>query len=456
MPRLPALPFLVCLAVLAADLLLWEAPLGLGAALLAVAVAAILSLRVRPTPAAWLCAGGAGLLLLIDPGPLALAGALLLCTAAGLIARGWRPADPWAVAVGVAGGMLRALPRVGGDLRALRRLRRTAGRRSGWLLPALGALGFLVLFGIGNPVIASWWSRLGDWLIAIGLPVPSRIVFWWLAAIAFGLLARSRARQLAVDSAGGPTREPAMDGTVRCLAAFNLVFLLQNGCDLFYLWGGAGLPEGMTYAGYAHRGAYPLVAAALLAGAFVLLCVRPGGAAERSRLARWLVFAFLAQTVVLTASSWWRLDLYVDVYGLTRWRLATLLWMGLVGLGLLFIALRIWWRRSGRWLLGMNAWAVVAVLAVAALGDGDGLIARHNVRRALADPAGCPLDLSYTASLGPAALPALSAFATASRRPDAGQAVEALRLQVRRELGDWRGWTWRRWQVSRQMAGRQP
>ena len=52
----------------------------------------------------------------------------------------------------------------------------------------------------------------------------------------------------------------------RGLLLFNLVFLVQNLLDVEYLWAGAALPEGVTYAGYAHRGAYPLIATALIAG----------------------------------------------------------------------------------------------------------------------------------------------------------------------------------------------
>ena len=50
--------------------------------------------------------------------------------------------------------------------------------------------------------------------------------------------------------------------------------------DFVYLWGGKTLPDGMSYAEYAHRGAYPLIATALLAGAFVLVALRPGSETE--------------------------------------------------------------------------------------------------------------------------------------------------------------------------------
>ena len=297
-------------------------------------------------------------------------------------------------------------------------------------------------------MIGRWWSMFGDWIANTAMPSPGRIVLWWFVLLVVWSLVRARATSV-VTEADVTVHEPEASWTIRCLITFNSAFVLQNACDMVYLWGGVGLPDGMTYATYAHRGAYPLVAAALCAGAFVLVCVRPGGLAERSPLVRWLVFAFLAQTVVLTVSSWWRLDLYVDVYGLSRWRLAALAWMALVALGLIFIALRIKGQRSSRWLIEANAWAVLLVVTGAAFGDSDGLIARHNVSRSLAGQQ--RFDLAYTASLGTAALPALAVYSTTTQDAAAQVEVERLRGQLREELADWRSWTWRRWAVRGDM-----
>ncbi len=53
------------------------------------------------------------------------------------------------------------------------------------------------------------------------------------------------------------------------------------------------MPAGMTYAEYAHRGAYPLIATALLAGGFVLATTRAGLPTHETTLVRKLVFAWL-------------------------------------------------------------------------------------------------------------------------------------------------------------------
>ena len=101
---------------------------------------------------------------------------------------------------------------------------------------------------------------------------------------------------------------------------------------MVYLWGNATLPADISYASYAHHGAYPLIVTALLAAGFVLAAMKPGGPAEQSRVIRPLVYLWVAQNVLLVASSILRLDLYVQIYLLTYWRVAAFIWMLLVAI----------------------------------------------------------------------------------------------------------------------------
>lgn len=169
----------------------------------------------------------------------------------------------------------------------------------------------------------------------------------------------------------------------RCLAIFNLLLAMQTALDLRYLWGGADLPAGMSHADYAHRGAYPLVATALLVAAFVLIAMRRGGPGDRSRLIRILVITWIAQNVLLCLSSILGLDLYVETYSLTCLRLAAGIWMGLVATGLIFIPLRITLQPTNRWLISMSLAALATVLYIGAFFDSAGFIARFNVRNSL-------------------------------------------------------------------------
>ncbi|MFZ4395880.1 MAG: DUF4153 domain-containing protein [Kiritimatiellia bacterium] len=100
-----------------------------------------------------------------------------------------------------------------------------------------------------------------------------------------------------------PEGEPAL--VWRCLGVFNVLFALETVTDLIYLWGGCALPEGMSYASYAHRGAYPLVVTALLSAGLTLYFFPPGRRAERDPVARLLADGWIycaAQCEVLSGS----------------------------------------------------------------------------------------------------------------------------------------------------------
>jgi hypothetical protein len=249
-----------------------------------------------------------------------------------------------------------------------------------------------------------------------------------------------------------PRAVSATGVVVRCLLVFNALFAVQTALDAAYLFGGATLPAGMTHAEYAHRGAYPLVATALLAAAFVLVAFRPGGAAERSVLARRLVYAWVAQNVFLTVTAAWRLDLYVAVYSLTRLRVAAGVWMLLVATGLVWIGCRIVFRRDNAWLLNANVLTALAVLYACCFVNFDRVIADYNVAHCReAGGEGVAIDTDYLYALGPDALPALrrvTPMLKDSRRRRAAEAYGvALRTRLREDLSDWRGWTLRRWRT---------
>ncbi|MFK7788732.1 MAG: DUF4173 domain-containing protein [Phycisphaeraceae bacterium] len=196
---------------------------------------------------------------------------------------------------------------------------------------------------------------------------------------------------------------------VRCLVAMNLVFALQLVLDSRYLVLGSKLPEGMGYAEYAQRGAYPLIATAILAAALVLAVFRPGGIAQRSKLAVWLVLIWIAQNIVLVISAAWRLQAYVEIYTLTRLRVAAGVWMLMVAGCLALLLWRIARSRDNTWL---TAWAMgwgIAVLWVCSFVPFDPMIAGYNVRncKEMGGQAGV-IDVGYLEQLGPDALPAVA------------------------------------------------
>lgn len=335
----------------------------------------------------------------------------------------------------------------------LRRLIRVAGRRphSGarplmrlLAMPLIGTAVFVGLFALANPLIA-------DTLAAVRLPGVDRAVGWALVVLCLWPTVRPRAWVTAGEEwawAGKRVGEASLPSVLLALGLFNLVFAVQNGLDLAFLWSGAPLPAGVTLADYAHRGAYPLIATALLAGGFVLTMLRPGTPTAASPLARWLVVGWVAQNVLLVASSALRTVDYVTALGLTEWRLAALAWMALVALGLVLIVVRLVAGYSGRWLINASALAALAVLMVGSVVDLSAAAATYNVAHASeAGGDGAPLDLCYLTWSGDSSVLPLIVLEARPLSSALRQQVVRLRADavssLRQDQADWRGWTWR-------------
>ncbi len=442
----------------------WTAGIFLFAVLTGLVLTQRAALRRRAGRTIAVLLGGLVLALVIHPTPQAVLLALAGVVALALVARqGWvGSVGAWTVRYVIFGVYGTAQPFrdmvAVGQLRARRPGARARWRVAAWIVPlALGCV-FLGLFAAANPVIEGWTDTVFASLDAFlrGLDA-ARIGLWILVGWAAWALLRTRTEVTAASTPGAAMPALLSDGViVRCLLVFNALFLLQNGMDCRYLWLGGTLPDGMTYAQYAHRGAYPLVFTALLAAAFVLVTFRVG--ARPSAWARRLVFLWLAQNVLLTAFALWRLGLYVEVYSLTRLRLAAFLWMGLVVSGLVLIAVRILREKTNGWLVGANAIAAIAVLYVVCFLDLPGTIANYNVARCaeLGGP-GVSIDLRYMALLGESALPAYERLAREADDPTVRRAAAArartLRAALEARTAGWRGWSIRR---QRLLSSRPP
>ena len=373
--------------------------------------------------------------------------------------------------------------------RLMRRSRRTGPRvafASAWLVPVLFGLAFAALFTSANPLIEAWIKELDLGGGPDGITFY-RVVFWLIISSAVWPAIRVRYHKpklhryeppgphaeipreqlIAARKGSAPGGEmeflfnPA--SVLRSLVLFNALFAVQTGLDIAFLWGDATLPDGMAYADYAHRGAYTLIAAAVLSAVFVLIALRPGSETERMPAIRGLVYVWVAQNVLLVASAMQRLDLYIEVYALTQWRVAALIWMALVAVGLLLIVLRIALNKSNSWLVATNLTAVLLVLYASSLVNFSQIIASYNVAHSREmSGQGVGLDVHYLQGLGAMALPAIDRFIE-RRRSQGDPLVPALKISrtrlVKKHMAKvssgWRAWSYRDWRLVRYLEDRQ-
>jgi hypothetical protein len=428
-----------------ADYLVYGHRPGAGCAVLALLVAALAWWRYRGglrRAGAW---GGLWLLLAASAAFEPSATGLLLLFPLGwatlAMARSRKPL-PFVAAIGggLAGG-LRSLFAVPRDAARFTRLRAPLWV---YVVPAAVVGVFALVLLPANPVLLRWARR------SVDLLNPGRTFLWIAAfAVSYGVL-RFRP-QLRMRYERGEPRPPderrLRDELRACLATLlgvNAIFLALNVADLLYLWGRFELPEGVTYSEFAHRGAYRLIVGVLLAAVTVESFLRRGAGGTRSRAARGLAFALLAQNLVVSAGAGLRLYLYAEAYGLTRFRVATVFWLALVVAGLVLVAVRIRGGRPFAFLVEANARSTVIVLALWAVANVDGFIATWNVDRYMKDQTR-GVDIAYLSRLGPSALPALARLARsgdAAVVPHASLALDAGLARFSTER-PWPAWSYR-------------
>jgi len=476
--------------IVVADWLFYDQPVGWTLSLFGMLLLGAITLRdgryMQTKPGRIVAAATVGLAvsLLINPGPLAVTlGILGLITLASIDRSGWTSSVAQWIGRWLAFA-LRGLTQATRDARLQGRWARkhppahktAAGLNGlgGWSIPLLLSAVFVALFAVANPVVQQWvqegWAALSTRISNLDkLIAPWRILLWLGTGLSVWALlrvrtkARRRRRTTTTPNITALQRLERATGitlVVRCLILFNAVFAVQTALDAAYLYGGAALPQGMTYAQYAHRGAYPLVATALLAGLFVLLMFGPGGAAQRSVWARRLVHLWVAQNILLMVSSVWRLSLYIQVYSLTRWRIAAAIWMVLVGLGFAWLIWRIAADHNNRWLLQRVTLTTAVVLYALCFINIDQRIAKYNVAHcAEMGGQGPTIDMAYLQQLGPASLPATEQLRKQGQlSPPQVRQLHTTRQTLHRRLDqhmvNWRGWTLQRSRLDRTVATR--
>ncbi len=334
-------------------------------------------------------------------------------------------------------------------------------------LPLAFLVLFVLLFRSANPFIEQALSQFDFNFLATAFSMRRVLFFLVCIALLLGLV-RPRMKMVMsrTPSEGMDRSDSNLTGLfsgpslILSLVVFNVLFAVQNISDITYLWSGITLPSNMTYAEYAHRGAYPLIVTALLAAVFVLLASHSRAQSPKlQQVATLLTLIWLGQNVFLVFSSVNRTLSYVDVYALTLLRLSALVWMGLVALGVLFLFVKTLKDKSVAWLINGNLLSVIVVLYFCAGLDMSAYVAHYNVRHSKPVRGhGVNLDISYIESLGTPAIPALIWLETNKlnypTRVRLRNALSALEMQVDEKQSDWRGWTYKNRRLKKMLDAR--
>lgn len=310
---------------------------------------------------------------------------------------------------------------------------------------------FAILLGSADAMFANYLSQVWQVLTIhnagdlFGQAVMTGALGW----VAIGALAYGLARRLAYKSAtpaNTPPAEPLSDEAVladmaadaerppkRIALPFKLGMieagiLLGSVDALFgafvlvqfaYFFGGRGNINlnGYTYADYARRGFFELVAVSVLTLGLVLLLdwitVRDGQ--RQTRLFQSIAVVLVALTGVMLVSAAQRMWLYEEAYGFTHLRVYTHVFIAWLGVMFGFFLLTLFRVRKHIFSLGILL-VLIGYLGTLNVMNVEGYIAEQNIARY---HEGHTLDIAYLQSLSVDAVPAMvTLYQESADKPD--------------------------------------
>ena len=313
------------------------------------------------------------------------------------------------------------------------------------ILPNVALIVFLTLFGIANPMIEQGIENI--LFFEIPPDLIKRVVFWILIlAIILPVL-----RIAPLQNWLAPPQKTRSLPKLRSrtllwtLIASNAVFALQMVLDGSVLLFDAGLPLGISYAEYAHRGAYPLAVTALLALGFMLIA---HAASKESKFLRGLLFFWIFQNALLLCAALYRMWIYVDAFGLTYLRLygtVGMIWV-LIALALMVVILTT--TKSPKWLIGSLAIVASTTVYAASLTNVAHFIAQTNLKMSLTKTDPAWLDRYYLCNLMPHGVAALNDHIEQTEN----NPIADLYWPSAPKINDWRDWSLRGGQINLAMT----
>jgi hypothetical protein len=311
------------------------------------------------------------------------------------------------------------------------------------------ALVFGSLLASADPVFDEFLRSLFDWDFAsiVSHTLLTALLAWLTAGYLGGILGHGTPKSLA----WAPPSRPRV-GLVEIgipLGVLVVLFTAFVAVQARYLFGGEAWVQttmGLTYAEYARRGFFELIAVAGLLLPVLLAAdwlMNPEDAPALRRF-RALVWVLLLLAIPMVASALERMRLYVDAYGLSSDRIYALSVMTWVVLALAWFAFTVLRGMRDRCAFGamVGGFAVLAALNVL---NPDRTVARVNFARM---DQGNELDVPYLADLSADGVSEV--LAQLQTRGIGVPCVQVERIEERWESERPSGW--RRWNLGRLRA----
>jgi hypothetical protein len=312
---------------------------------------------------------------------------------------------------------------------------------------------FLLLFVSADLVVQKYVTQLINIHVNPELTVQAALIVFATLALVAGysyLFSVTQPETAPPETPSKPFIGP-VESTI-LLASVNVLFFAFILVQLAYLFGGQAniSAQGFTYAQYARKGFFELLAVAVVA--FGLLWsaekyVKQTGPGH-STLFKALSTMLIAQVILIMGSAFKRLYLYEQAYGFTTLRLYSHAFTVLLAVIFVILAYKIIRSASDHTFAFPALLAVIAFLAALNALNPDAFIARQNLSRYQQTG---KIDTAYLGRLSADAVPVLVA-GYPSLQPADATALQAQLNRRRSSAGSTADHSWQSWNLSRATA----
>lgn len=244
---------------------------------------------------------------------------------------------------------------------------------------------FIGLFSSSDAVFRNSFSWLGDWFSsainwlgqfnlgrALTIGILTILSFSWLTLLIL------RKHVTLVGQASIKQFLSAKDARM-VLVTVNAIFTFYVALQAKYLFSGATLPNGVTYADYARRGYGELLVATMLASIVVYVVMKATKKSELRKRDTYLGGLLVILNVFVAVSAWKRLSLYESAFGWTMTRFVARMGLVCIFLGSLLLLAWVLKKISSQRLYASNWYVLATVLLLSAMLNPMGLIVRKNI-----------------------------------------------------------------------------
>jgi hypothetical protein len=226
-------------------------------------------------------------------------------------------------------------------------------------------------------------------------------VFVFLSA--YAIITSMIAKELKIKISDLGKKDPVI--AITFTGIIGIVYLLFCIIQLLYLFSGSvALPQGYTYAQYAHEGFYQLLAVCIINIIMVSICQ---AFFKESKLLKALLTTIAGCTYIMIASSAMRMILYIDVYHLTFLRLFVLWFLAVLCFWLAFLIASMYIKKFPVFKAGMVTITIAFLIFI--YSNPEYRIAKYDIEASGSNLSAQSSDVSYIKwSLSYDAVPALA------------------------------------------------